>query len=143
MPADTSMFKIKRLADAERVEFGPLAFYHPLVADGDTPVRTGIQTSLPGYVAPLHSHPYLELLFIIEGDAQAWLQGQEDEPVDLTAGDCIALPPGIPHSFRVAGDRPMRLLGIHLSPDRVVDYLEGGSDENGYPVYTPAAAGTR
>ena len=37
--------KLKTLADAERVEFGPLAFYHPLVADGDTPLRTGIQTT--------------------------------------------------------------------------------------------------
>ena len=38
--------KIRKLADSNRVEFGPLAFYHPLIADGDTPVRTGIQTSL-------------------------------------------------------------------------------------------------
>ena len=44
--------KIAKLDQSSRVEFGPLAFYHPLVADGDTPVRTGIQTSAPGYVAP-------------------------------------------------------------------------------------------
>ena len=59
--------KIAKLDQSSRVEFGPLAFYHPLVADGDTPVRTGIQTSAPGYVAPMHFHPYTELLFIIEG----------------------------------------------------------------------------
>ena len=34
--------KRKKLADAERVQYGPLAFYNPLVADADTPVRTGI-----------------------------------------------------------------------------------------------------
>src|ERR1700758_2935122 len=66
--------KIAKLADASRVEFGPLAFYHPLVADGDTPVRTGIRTSAPGYGAPMHFHPYVELLFIIEGEAEGWLQ---------------------------------------------------------------------
>ena len=70
--------KIAKLDEASRVEFGPLAFYHPLVADGDTPVRTGIQTSAPGYVAPMHWHPYTELLFIIEGEAEVWLQGEEE-----------------------------------------------------------------
>ena len=79
--------KIRKLADAERIEFGPLAFYHPLIADGDTPVRTGIQTSAPGYVAPMHWHPYVELLFIIEGEAEVWLQGEEDKPARLGAGD--------------------------------------------------------
>ena len=73
----THPLKIAKLADADRVEFGPLAFYHPLVADGDTPVRTGIQTSAPGYVAPMHWHPYVELLFIIEGEAELWLHGGE------------------------------------------------------------------
>ena len=79
--------KVRKLADASRVEFGPLAFYHPLVADGDTPVRTGIQTSAPGYEAPMHFHPYTELLFIIEGEADVWLQGEQDTPHRLKAGE--------------------------------------------------------
>ena len=29
-----------------------------------------IQTSAPGYVAPMHWHPYVELLFIIEGEEE-------------------------------------------------------------------------
>ena len=123
-----------KLADASRVEFGPLSFYHPLVADGDTPVRTGIQTSAPGYVAPMHFHPYTELLFIIEGEADVWLQGKEDEAVRLKAGDCVALPPEIPHSFRTAGEKTMRLLGIHASPDRISTYLDRKTDAQGYPV---------
>jgi mannose-6-phosphate isomerase-like protein (cupin superfamily) len=126
--------KIRKLADSSRVEFGPLAFYHPLIADGDTPVRTGIQTSAPGYVAPMHWHPYVELLFIIEGEAEVWLQGDEDKPARLGAGDCVALPANIPHSFRTVGDQPMRLLGIHANPDRVVTYLDRKSDASGYPV---------
>ena len=126
--------KIRKLAESSRVEFGPLAFYHPLIADGDTPVRTGIQTSAPGYVAPMHFHPYVELLFIIEGEAEVWLQGEEDKPSRLGAGDCVALPADIPHSFRTVGDRPMRLLGIHANPDRVVTYLDRKSDASGYPV---------
>ena len=70
--------KIATLESAERVEFGPLAHYRPLMADGSTPVRTGIQVSEPGYVAPMHSHPYVEMLFILEGAADVWMEGEED-----------------------------------------------------------------
>ena len=132
--------KVGKLADSSRLEFGPLAFYHPLVADGDTPVRTGIQTSAPGYVAPMHWHPYVELLFIIEGEADVWLQGGEANPTRLTAGDCVALPADIPHSFSTVGDKPMRLLGIHANPDRISTYVDGRKVVGGYPVVEPAAA---
>jgi len=134
MTTTLQALKVRKLAKASRVEFGPLAFYHPLIADGDTPVRTGIQTSAPGYVAPMHWHPYIELLFIIEGEAEVWLQGGEAQPIHLDAGDCVALPADIPHSFRTVGDKPMRLLGIHSNPDRVVNYLDRKSDASGYPV---------
>jgi len=130
--------KIRKLADATRVEFGPLDFYHPLIADGDTPVRTGVQTANPGYVAPMHWHPYVELLFIIEGEAEVWMQGEEDRPSRLGPGDCVALPANLPHSFRTVGDKPMRLLGIHANPERVVNYLEIKSDASGYPVLDSA-----
>ena len=126
--------KLAKLADATRVEFGPLAFYHPLIADGDTPVRTGIQTSAPGYVAPMHSHPYVELLFIIEGEAEVWLQGDETRPQRLAAGDCVALPADIPHSFRTVGEHTMRLLGIHANSTRISTYFDRKTDANGYPI---------
>jgi len=127
--------KIAKLANASRVEFGPLSFYHPLVADGDTPVRTGIQTAAPGYVASMHWHPYTELLFIIDGEAEVWLQGEEATPHRLKAGDCVAVPPETPHGFRVLGDKPLRLLGIHASAERVTTYLERETDAHGYPVF--------
>ena len=130
--------KIAKLDQASRIEFGPLAFYHPLVADGDTPVRTGIQTSQPGYVAPVHSHPYMEILHILDGVAEAWVDGREEQKVTLRKGDTIAIPPEVPHSFRVVGDEVLRLLGTHASPTRIVNYKDGGaSDVQGYRVYTP------
>lgn len=139
MTSELKTLKLKKLADAERVEFGPLAHYNPLIADGDTPTRTGIQTSEPGYVAPMHSHPYVEILFILEGQMEAWLEGGEDDPVRLGPGDSIALPANVPHSFRTAGDQTMRLLGIHSSSERTVNYLDKETDENGYPlVYAEA-----
>ncbi len=126
--------KLKKLADAQRVEFGPLAHYNPLVADGDTPVCTGIQTSDPGYVTPMHRHPYVEILHILEGEMEAWLEGGEDEPVRLGPGDCVALPANVPHAFRTVGDQTMRLLGIHSSSERTVNYLDRETDQDGYPI---------
>jgi quercetin dioxygenase-like cupin family protein len=126
--------KVAHLEEAERVSFGPLAHYRPLIADGDTPMRTGIQVSEPGYVAPPHSHPYWEMLLILEGEAEAWMVEEPDKVITLKPGDMIALPPNQAHSFRTVGEKTMRLLGIHHSPDRIVNYLEIESDAQGYPV---------
>lgn len=128
------MVKVAYLDKAETVSFGDLANYHPLIADGDTPMRTGIQVSEPGYVAPEHSHPYWEMLLILEGEAEAWMVDEPDKVLSLKAGDMIALPPNQDHSFRTVGDKTMRLLGIHHSPDRIVNYLERETDDQGYPV---------
>jgi hypothetical protein len=70
--ADT---KVVRLDETEIVKFGADAYYQPIIGDdeGTTPIRTGIQTSQPGYVAPMHSHPYLEILHILDGVAEAWV----------------------------------------------------------------------
>lgn len=126
--------KVGQLDKAQRVEFGPDAHYHLLIGDENIPMRTGIQTSEPGYVAPMHQHPYTEFLFILEGDAEAWLEGDEDNPIRLKAGDCIALPPNKPHSFRTVGDKTMRLLGIHHSSERIVTYNDQVSGPDGYPL---------
>lgn len=128
--------RVVRLAETQIVKFGPDSFYQPIVGDeeGTTPIRTGIQTARPGYVAPVHSHPYLEVLHILDGTAEAWIDGQEDSKVILRRGDTIALPPNVPHAFRVVGDEDLRLLGTHASPRRIVEYKDPaiGSDARGY-----------
>lgn len=129
--------KVVRLHDTEVVSFGPLSHYQPIIGDaeGTTPIRTGIQTAQPGYEAPVHSHPYVEILHILDGTAEAWLEGQEDRKVLLRKGDTIALPPDAPHSFRVVGNEVLRLLGTHVSPKRIVTYRDGGrTDARGYRV---------
>ena len=128
---------VVRLAETERVSFGPLSEYQPIIGDddGSTPLRTGIQTAQPGYQAPLHSHPYVEVLHILEGAAEAWMEGGEAEPIVLERGDTLAIPPDTPHTFRVRGDRVLRLLGTHASPKRIVGYKDGAhSDARGYRV---------
>jgi mannose-6-phosphate isomerase-like protein (cupin superfamily) len=127
--------EVIRLDDTERVSFGPLSHYQPIVGDdaGSTPVRTGIQTAQPGYTAPVHSHPYVEILHILDGVAEAWIDGWPDSLVVLRKGDTIAVPPETPHAFRVVGDQVLRLLGTHASPKRIVNYQDGAaSDARGY-----------
>jgi mannose-6-phosphate isomerase-like protein (cupin superfamily) len=130
--------QVVRLAETEIVKFGPDAHYQPILGDdaGSTPIRIGIQTSQPGYVAPLHSHPYLEVLHILDGTAEAWIEGGEATPIVLRKGDTIALQPNVRHSFRVVGDQELRTLGTHASPHRIVDYSDGGpTDARGYRVW--------
>src|SRR6266852_5324683 len=40
--------------------------------------KMAIQTAQPSYVAPVNTHPYLEILHILDGAAEAWMDGQED-----------------------------------------------------------------
>jgi mannose-6-phosphate isomerase-like protein (cupin superfamily) len=132
---DTKAPTVVRLVDTERVSFGPLSEYRPIIGDdaGTTPVRTGIQIAQPGYEAPVHAHPYVEILHILEGTAEAWIEGGERDPIVLERGDTLAIPADTPHAFRVRGDRVLRLLGTHASPKRIVVYKDGAkSDARGY-----------
>ena len=63
--------------------FTPGATYQTVVGDaqGSTPFRLGIQTSSPGYRTPLHSHPYMEALTVVEGEGEAWMEGREPFPI--------------------------------------------------------------
>jgi quercetin dioxygenase-like cupin family protein len=101
------------------------AAYQPIIGD-DTgegiPIRTGIQTSQPGYTTPLHSHPYTEILTVLEGRGEAWLDGAEDV-VAMEPGVTIAVPAHRVHAFRVVGDRPLVTFGIHTFGKRIVDYV--------------------
>jgi quercetin dioxygenase-like cupin family protein len=115
--------KVIRSADVEPVSFGPLAEYRRLTGQDGLPIFTGIQTCAPGYATPLHWHPYVECLFVLEGVMEACVEGQEDMPARLEAGDMIALPADTPHIFRTVGEQTLRILGIHASPVRIVNVV--------------------
>jgi mannose-6-phosphate isomerase-like protein (cupin superfamily) len=97
------------------------ATYQTVVGDdrGSTPVRLGIQTSPPGYRTPLHSHPYMEALMVLEGVGEAWIEGS-DAPVAMAPGMTLVFPANVRHQFRTLGTAPLKTLGVHASPDRVV-----------------------
>ena len=115
-----------RHAERPTVAFAGGATYQPIIGD-DTgagmPIRTGIQTSQRGYQTRLHSHPYVEVLTVLEGRGEAWLDG-EDGVVPLEPGTSIAFPANRVHAFRVVGDQPLVTFGIHASGKRIVNYIE-------------------
>lgn len=101
------------------------ATYQTLVGDaaGSTPVRIGIQVSPPGYATPTHSHPYMEILTILEGTGEAWMEGVEGK-IALTPGMTLVLPTNVPHGFRVTGTQPLKTYGVHSSSHRIVEVRE-------------------
>ncbi len=113
---------IIRHPDVEKEPFPGGAFYQTLVGDGvgSTPVRCGIQTSPPGYETPDHSHPYMEILTVLEGHGEAWMEGHDDR-IDLAPEMTLVFPAGRVHGFRVTGDQPLKTYGVHVSPDRIVE----------------------
>ena len=119
---------ISVIRESERpvVDFVGGATYRAIIGD-DTgeglPIRTGIQTSPPGYQTRVHSHPYVETLTVIAGRGEAWLDG-EPVVVSLEPGVTIVLPANRPHAFRVVGDQPLVTLGIHTFGKRIVRYKD-------------------
>jgi mannose-6-phosphate isomerase-like protein (cupin superfamily) len=115
--------KVIRSTAVEPISFGPLAEYRRLTGQDGSPIFTGVQTCAPGYATPMHWHPYMECLFVLEGTMEAFLEGQEDAPMRLGPGDMITLPACAPHVFRTHGDQTLRILGIHASPTRIVNVI--------------------
>ena len=113
-----------------KVTFPGGALYCPVIGDDNgtnVPVRTGIQTSPPGYETRPHSHPYVELLTVLDGEGEAWVEG-ETGLIKLEPGVTIALPANRVHGFRTLGDKPLVTFGIHTSDKRIVNYLDTLAD---------------
>ncbi len=138
-----SGFNVKRLADAELVSYGPQSDLRVLVGDGEggTPIRAALQTCQPGYDVPFHSHPYTEYLIILEGSAEFRIEVDGMQHVALKKGDTVELKPQVWHAFTTSPTEVTKLLGIHLSPERIVNYKPGvKTDARGFRVEEGAAA---
>ena len=110
--------------DRPVVDFPGGATYRALIGDdnGDgIPLRTGIQTSEPGYATREHSHPYVEVLTVLSGRGEAWLDGEEGT-VAMEPGVTISVPAGRVHGFRVLGDEALVTYGIHSFGKRIVNF---------------------
>ncbi|MDQ3992976.1 MAG: cupin domain-containing protein [Actinomycetota bacterium] len=64
---------------------------------------------IPPGRAPLHSHTYDEVLYVVEGEGVLHV-GDTERP--LAPGSCLHLPPLMEHSLENTGETSMRVLGV-------------------------------
>jgi mannose-6-phosphate isomerase-like protein (cupin superfamily) len=80
---------------------------------GDTATgRPGVFESIvpAGEGPPVHVHHNEdEILHLIEGQFEFFVDG---ERIPRRAGDTVLVPRGVPHTFRVLGERPGRLIAV-------------------------------
>jgi mannose-6-phosphate isomerase-like protein (cupin superfamily) len=98
-----------------RVLFGP---------GRDCAVATQFVGEIPPGRAPEHSHPYDEVVLVLQGAGVAHVGGVAEE---LTSGRCLHLPPGLPHCLENTGLHPMRVLGVFHPADSPAAKLPHGS----------------
>lgn len=99
-----------RYADRESLPATPNREFRFLVNEdlGCLDVTQFVGTIPPGR-APLHSHHYDEVVYVVEGEGVLHLGGK-DAPIG--PGSCIHLPPLQEHCLENTGPTPMRVLGV-------------------------------
>src|SRR3954471_8710715 len=73
---------------------------HDLSIPGREVVQVRVDIG-PGVLAPNHSHPGEEIVYVIEGLLEYQLEGKS--PVTLKAGEGLFIPPGTIHSAKNVG----------------------------------------
>lgn len=105
------------------------SLFEHLVGAEETGTRFAMSlvTQPPGIATPLHRHTQeAEALFVLDGHIE-YRAG--DQNYQLSEGAFLYLPQGLPHAFRIRGDRPARFLAL-TAPGG----LMGLYDEVGVPA---------
>jgi len=74
---------------------------HDLSAPGREVIQVRVDFD-PGYVAPRHTHPGEEIIYVIEGTLEYQIEGQPTATVK--AGDVLFVPAGAIHSAKNIGN---------------------------------------
>jgi quercetin dioxygenase-like cupin family protein len=85
------------------------------------PISAYIVSAQPGQGPPLHKHPYVEVIFILEGRATVTIG---DETREVNAGAIAVVPANTPHRFVNSGDDLLRQIDVHASPKFIQTNLE-------------------
>jgi quercetin dioxygenase-like cupin family protein len=67
----------------------------------------------PGKGAPTHLHAVEEILTVLDGEAEFWL---EDERTNLTKGQSVLVPAGRKHGFRNTSTRTLHVQATLAAP---------------------------
>lgn len=99
-----------RFADQPEFEASPERTFRYLIDEdaGCVDVTQFLGLVLPSK-APVHSHPYDEVGYIVEGEGIAHVDGEQ---TPLRRGSCFHLAPGQEHTIENTGSGAMRILGV-------------------------------
>jgi quercetin dioxygenase-like cupin family protein len=77
------------------------------------PFSAYIVDAKPGQGPPLHTHPYVEVAFTLEGCATITVG---DKAREVKPGGIVVIPANTPHRFVNSGKTVLRQIDIHASP---------------------------
>ena len=108
-PAFAAAPRLSRLGDCEIEVTGDRQFRVLLGPGRGCEAATQFRGEIPPGKAPEHSHPYDEVVRILEGEGVAHARGGD---LPLAPGTCIRLPRGLPHCLENTGSTTLVVLGV-------------------------------
>jgi mannose-6-phosphate isomerase-like protein (cupin superfamily) len=101
---------------------GPTSYVFEGYKHGATSVSLHLTDGIaPGEGPRLHRHPYEEVFVVHEGQV-TYTVG--DTTLEVTAGQIVLVPAGMPHKFVNSGEGPLRQTSVHPSPHMIAEWLE-------------------
>ena len=98
--------------DLEQLPFEGMSYEFHGEKQG-APISAYIVNAEPGKGPPSHTHPYVEVIFMVEGRATVRV---DDEQREAKAGEIVVIPANTPHRFVNSGNTTLRQIDIHASP---------------------------
>jgi quercetin dioxygenase-like cupin family protein len=108
-PGDDSGPRLSELGDCPVEVTGDRRFRVLFGPGHGCSAATQFVGEIPPGRAPEHSHPYDEMVLVLEGEGVLHA-GAGDRP--LVPGSCVHLPPGEPHCLENTGRATLRVLGV-------------------------------
>jgi len=108
-PGDAEVPRLSRLGDRPVEMTGDRRFRVLFGPGNGCPAATQFVGEIPPGRAPEHSHPYDEVVLILDGEGVLHA-GPTGQP--LAPGSCVHLPPGRPHCLENTGTATLRVLGV-------------------------------
>jgi mannose-6-phosphate isomerase-like protein (cupin superfamily) len=99
-----------RVIGKDELPFSTLAHKFEGYQYGDVNVSFFLIDSPPGSGAALHKHPYEEIFVVQEGEATFTVG---DAMIEVSGGQILVVPAGVPHKFVNSGSGPLRQVDIH------------------------------
>ena len=114
------VFSFMSFLNLEQLPFVGMS-YEFLGETQGAPFSAYIVNAKPGQGPPLHTHPYVEVAFTLEGCATITVG---DKTRDVKSGGIVVIPANTPHRFVNSGETILRQIDVHASPKFIQTNLE-------------------